>query len=310
MKSKGAKVQVILGGWGGGNQLPSILKGLDKALPRHVIFSCLNPDLGKAPQPDFLTDIARNRNVWAVPWLEGDDQLWHFQPRVEMMRDHVKLAARQNLNGVVAIHWRTEEPRFNFKTFAHFASANEDDKTVEQLYEEYLTEEFGKKAAKALAPLLAQMDINQKHRYIASPEYFAYSPEWGLLNEESIKLREHLILTAGQALKKVEGIQRENLERFIAMFRFELLLNEVDRAMLPAYQLKKNDSKSGKRSSRQAYEAAYQSLMTAPIKEMFDTYVKRVHSRGELGVLSSLNQRVWHEYNELKAYLRKECDNV
>lgn len=95
LKSKGSKAQVILGGWGGGNQLPSILEGLNKALPRDVIFSCLNPDLGKAPQPNFLTDIARNRNVWAVPWLEGDDQLWHFQPRVEMMRDHVQLAARQ-----------------------------------------------------------------------------------------------------------------------------------------------------------------------------------------------------------------------
>ena len=305
LKSKGSKAQVILGGWGGGNQLPSILEGLNKALPRDVIFSCLNPDLGKAPQPNFLTDIARNRNVWAVPWLEGDDQLWHFQPRVEMMRDHVQLAARQNLDGVVAIHWRTEEPRFNFKTFSYFASNKEDDKTVEQLYEEYLTEEMGKKAAKALAPLLAQMDISQKHRYIVSPEYFAYSPEWGLLNEESIRFREHLILTAGQALKKVEGIQRENLERFIAMFRFELLLSEVDRAMLPAYRLKKNDRKSGKRSSRQAYESAYQSLMAAPIQEMFETYVKRVHSRGELGVLSSLNQRVWQEYNELKDYLER-----
>lgn len=36
-----------------------------------------------------------------------------------MMRDHVKLAAKQNLDGVIAIHWRTEEPRFNFRTFAH-----------------------------------------------------------------------------------------------------------------------------------------------------------------------------------------------
>lgn len=117
-------------------------------MPKDIIFSCLNPDLGKSPQPEFLGEIARNRNVWAVPWLEGDHQLWHFQPRVHMMREHVKLAAKQNLDGVAAIHWRTEEPRFNFRTFAHFASDKDAKESVEQLYDRFLTEEFGKDAAK------------------------------------------------------------------------------------------------------------------------------------------------------------------
>ena len=44
----------------------------------------------------------------------------------------------------------------------------------------------------------------------------------------------------------------------------------------------------------------------SPVKEMFDTYMERVHSRGELGVLSSLNQRVWREYNDLKIYLENK----
>ena len=39
---------------------------------------------------------------------------------------------------------------------------------------------------------------------------------------------------------------------------------------------------------------------------MFDTYMERDHSRGELGVLSSLNQRVWREYNDLKIYLENK----
>lgn len=303
LQSKGSKAKVILGGWGGGNQLSALLKGIDRALPKDVIFSCLNPDLGKTPQPEFLADIAVNRTVWAVPWLEGDHQLWHFQPRVEMMRDHVKLAAKQNLDGVIAIHWRTEEPRFNLKTFAHFAANKSDDKTVEQLYEEYLTEEMGEKAAKALTPLLAKMDMQQMHSNVSSPEYFAFSPHWGLLDEQNVKLREALILTAGQILKETEGAQRESLQRFIAMFRFELLLGEVDKAMMPAFLLKKNDRQTGKNSSFQDYEETYRVLMSAPIREMFDTYMERIHSRGELGVLSSLNQRVWREYQELKSYL-------
>lgn len=303
LKSKGSNAKVILGGWGGGHQLPSLLKGLDRALPKDIIFSCLNPDLGKSPQPEFLSDIAKNRTVWAVPWLEGDHQLWHFQPRVEMMRDHVKLAAKQNLDGVIAIHWRTEEPRFNFRTFAHFASNKTDNKTVEQLYEEYLTEDMGNKAAKLLAPLLAQMDIKQIQWNVPSPEFYAFTPEWGLLDDQNVKLRESLIRTAEQVLKKTEGSQRDNLQRFIAMFRFELLLGEVDKAMMPAFILKKNDRQGVAASSFEEYEEAYRSLMAAPVKDMFETYMQRVHSRGELGVLSSLNQRLWREYNDLKSYL-------
>lgn len=223
LKSKGSRAKLILGGWGGGHQLPSLLKGLDRALPQDIIFSCLNPDLGKSPQPDFLEEIARNRSVWAVPWLEGDHQLWHFQPRVNMMREQVKLAAEQNLDGVIAIHWRTEEPRFNFRL-----------------------------------------------------------------------------------LKKLRGEKRENLKRFIAMFRFELLLGEVDRAMMPAFILKKKEVQGEKINGSQEYMDAYRLLVSAPVKEMFDTYMERVHSRGELGVLSSLNQRVWREYNDLKIYLENK----
>ena len=306
LKSKGSKARIILGGWGGGNQLPSLLKGLDRALPEDVIFSCLNPDLGKSPQPEFLADIAKHRKVWAVPWLEGDHQLWHFQPRVNMMRDHVKLAAEQNLDGVVAIHWRTEEPRFNFKTFAYFASNRFEDASVAQLYEKYLTEEFGAKAAKAVAPLLVRMDVEQIQWNVPSPEFYAFTPEWGRLDDANIKLREEIVAKASSCLNSVHGAKLENLQRFIAMFRFELLLDRVNRAMEPAWTMKKQACESGAAFTDQEYQKSYDLLLSAPVEEMFRTYVQRVNSRGELGVLSSLNQRLWREYNDLKFYLEGE----
>lgn len=302
LKSKNSKAKIILGGWGGGNQLPSLLKGLDRALPKDIIFSCLNPDLGKSPQPDFLADIAKNRTVWAIPWLEGDHQLWHFQPRVSMMREHVKLATKQNLDGVIAIHWRTEEPRFNFKTFAHFASHKHDNKSVEQLYEQYLSEEMGREAAKVLSPDLARMDKEQIQGNVPSPEYYAFTPQWGILDKRNIQLRKNLILKAEKSMNSATAIQQDNLSRFIAMLRFELLLDEVNKAMMPAYTLKKADLECDK-STYNDYENTYRTLMTAPVEEMFQTYMKRINSRGELGVLSSLNQRLWREYCDLKAYL-------
>ena len=81
LRQKGSCAKLIIGGWGGGGQLPGILRGLDRALPEEVVFSCLNPDLGRTRQPGFLADIARHRKVWAVPWLEGDNQMWHQEFR-------------------------------------------------------------------------------------------------------------------------------------------------------------------------------------------------------------------------------------
>ena len=95
LKERGSNAKIILGGWGGGNQLPSLLKGLNRALPKEVIFSCLNPDLGKTAQPQSLAEIAQDRPVWAVPWLEGDRPWWHFQPRVAMRRVLVSGACTQ-----------------------------------------------------------------------------------------------------------------------------------------------------------------------------------------------------------------------
>lgn len=309
LKLKGVKAKIILGGWGGGHQLPLLLKGLDRALPKDIIFSCLNPDLGKTPQPAFLADIAKNRKVWAIPWLEGDHQLWHFQPRVKMMRDHVKLAAEQKLDGVVAIHWRTEEPRYNLKTFAYFASNKKDEISVEQLYKSYLTEEFGEKAAKAITPLLVRMDIEQIQWNVPSPEFYAFTPEWGRLDQANIKLRKDIVAEASSCLNAVNGVQCKNLKRFIAMFQFELLLDEVNKAMESAYIMKKQEYELNKTSTYQEYQKSYQQLMRAPIKNMFKTYVQRINSRGELGVLSSLNQRVWREFNDLKNYLEEKLKN-
>lgn len=87
------------------------------------------------------------------------------------------------------------------------------------------------------------------------------------------------------------------------MFRFELLLDQVDRKMQPAYLLKKETIESGIKPSSSEIDNSQKELDEAPIKEMFEAYVNRVDSRGEQGVLCSINQRLWREYMELKAWL-------
>lgn len=275
------------------------------ALPEEVVFSCLNPDLGRTRQPGFLADIARHRKVWAVPWLEGDNQMWHQQPRVGKMRDHVQLAREQGLQGVAAIHWRTAETRYNFRTFARYARTS-DDATVETLYKEYFEEDFGAQAAAALAPLMAAVDTANAWEGPQSPEYFAFRPDWGVLDEANAASRQGII-DAIDAVQDKEQTpqQRRNLKNFRAMLSFELLLDKVVRAMAPGWELRDKALAENRPASREACAAALRELESAPVEELIRTYVSRTGSRGEMGILTSINQRLWNNYLLLKNYLKE-----
>ncbi|MBO9636177.1 MAG: hypothetical protein J7578_23945, partial [Chitinophagaceae bacterium] len=296
---KAPQVQLMLGGWGGGNQLPLLLGGLNRGLPKDIIFSCLNPDLGKTPQPAFLAVIAKDRPVIAMPWLEGDHQLWHYQPRVQLMRDHVQLAASQGAKGVIAIHWRTKETSFNFKTFTRFANDPGSQSDLATLYSGFLAACCGPLAAKELTAQFVEMDTLAYKRGSLSPEYYAYTPQWGRLDPADRSRVAKLIESIEMLLKKEKTPAfKKELEWFRDTFRFELLLDETGRCIEPAFNLRTSYLRSGAYEPAALQEARRQ-FEKAPVERLFKTFAARVQSRGELGQLSALNQKLWSEYVSL-----------
>lgn len=298
---------MVIGGWGGSDQLPPILRGLDAALPVDVVFSCLNPGMGDYPQPAFMTSIAAHRKFWSIPWLEGDHALWHAQPRVSVMRDQVKQASAQRHDGVIAIHWRTEETKPAFEAFARFAANPGDTASVQTVYRAFLRKECGETAATELSPLFAEADVEGWFRAASSPEYYPYTPAWGRLDT---LMRARLI----RFMKYVQDVSRrtstpahrQKLEWYAADCRFMLLLDDVGRKLEPAARLRARLHSSG--GSRDALSpadirAAQQDLRDAPVGELFAVYASRIRSRGELGVLSSLNQKLYNEYTHLLQFL-------
>jgi len=309
IRAKAPQVKIAIGGWGGGEQLPAILLGLDQALPKEIVFTCLNPNQGWSEQPAFLAEIAKNRAVWAIPWLEGDRQLWHLQPRVALMREHVKLANRQKLDGVVAIHWRTEETRLNLDTFARFARDPNDLAAVEDIYHDDCVSRFGEKAGVRLASILARMDRERWLDGPDSPEYFPYDPRWGRINKDlESRLVDLLAVVEPLRTRVDDARQQANLDWLAANLRFTLLLDEVGRKIEPAYDLK-DRWLAGKVDPEQLAaekKAALAQLQVAPLEKLFETYAGRVRSRGELGVLGALNQKLWLQYKELDDFLKAQ----
>jgi hypothetical protein len=299
------RVRMAISGWGGGTQLPDTLRGLDRALPTNIVFTCLNPNQGWAPQPDVLGDIAKRRAVWAIPWLEGDARLWHLQPRVSLLRDQVQLAARQKLDGVLAIHWRTEETRANLDMFAQAAADPAQGLGIEEFYRRDSEKQYGQAAARRVASIMTALDREQA-MVTESPEYFPYDPNWGRLRPElRTRLTSHLAEIRQLAAQADGRRWRENLSWLADNFEFTLLLDEVSRNLEPAYRLKERWLAAGLATpiEARAVQQAREALRRAPVEALFHTFARRVRSKGELGELSSLNQRVWLEYRELEKFL-------
>ncbi len=300
---KGCKAKIIIGGWGGGNQLPSILKGLDKALPNEIIFSILNPNLGKENPPEFLSEIAKKRKVIPISWLEGDDALWSLQPRVELLKNQVKLAEKMNAYGVAAIHWRREETRLNLETFAHFAYHPYDEINTQAIYRDYFIDLLGTQAASFLAPEFTDIDTSKLDPG-ASPEFYAYTPKWGRLNPEAAFKYRYI----SDKIDKLRADSRneiilKNLQWYKSKLSCTLLLNEIGKRMEPGWEIRVRYLSYKEKPDRDKLANALQLIRDAPIKEFFNTYRSSVRSRGEMGELSSMNQKLWHEYQALQAFL-------
>jgi hypothetical protein len=312
LKQRAPSVTMVLSGWSNEGQLPSILGELHKKLPLDIVFSCLQPDQGAQPNPAILAEIAATREVWGLPWLEGDAAMWHFQPRSGLVVESVRRAAADGYQGVVALHWRTEDVKGAFQAFAHVASNPAWPASVEEIYAEFCCAEYGYQAGAAIAPLLAALDREQLLWGRISPEYLPYNPcTFGRLDDLQIKrICDLLQVIELNANADASDSQCENLAWLANNMRFYLQLDAVGRAMEPAFRWQARWWQASENADSLLTESAQvlAALDAAPLRDLFETFISRVRSRGELGVLSSLNQRVWLLHKELKEFIAEAAD--
>lgn len=64
------------------------------------------------------------------------------------------------------------------------------------------------RSRKEMTPLLARMDREQIQWNVPSPEFYAYTPEWGLLDENNVRIRQELVSSGESLLKKLRGEKR------------------------------------------------------------------------------------------------------
>jgi len=307
LKSKSPNIQVVVSGWGGENQLMGIMQGLDKGLPKEIVLPSLNPNFGQQSQPNFFKEIANYREVWLLPWLEGDYQLWHPQERVYLLQNQINLAKSQGLKGAIAVHWRTKDIKANMEAFALFASLPPSKSDVPEFYSKFLFKEYGTSVGSKLVPIFIKIDKDTYFTSLTSPEYLPYDPTWGRLIPHVKKIYQDIFNITQDGIKENnDNAILDNLKWLNAVAAYVLTLDEVSSNMEPAYLLKQKVYSSPFTKlniSIEEFNQAINNLNDAPIEKLFRTYANRVKSRGELGVLSSMNQKLWLEFSELKNFL-------
>jgi len=98
----------------------------------------------------------------------------NYSQGLKAMLEQVKLARKQSLDGVLAIHWRTEETRANLEAFARAAQDPDAVPTAGEFYRQDSARQFGA-AGERIAPILDRLDQTRGWR-LALPEFLdAYS---------------------------------------------------------------------------------------------------------------------------------------
>lgn len=301
------KTRLVIGGWGGGPQLPPVLRGLDRALPTNIVFACLNPGMGAGAHAPVLAEVARHRPAWSIPWFESDGSLWHLQLRASSMSEQVRAAHADGLAGVIGIHWRTEEIRPNLEAFALAAADPAGAPTGEACYRPHCASRYGPASVGELAPLLWRLETDGKLAGVPSPEFYPYEPGWGRVSPKlAEELREAIALLERLRTQTRSARHQSNLEWLADNFRFTLALDEVGRRMEPAYRMRARQLRGEipEADWPDQVRLARRELESAPLEILFRTFARRVRSRGELGELSALNQKLWGQYQELESLFR------
>ena len=174
------RTRLVIGGWGGGPQLPPVLRGLDRALPQDVIFSCLNPGMGAKGHAPVLAEVAQHRPTWSIPWFEGDGWLWHLQFRATSVSDQVKAAYADKLPAWSA---STGAPRRFARIWKPLLSPSAIRAGTARcdLYRRHCARVTDTATVETLAPLLLQFEKENQLGYLSSPEFYPYDPKWGRL---------------------------------------------------------------------------------------------------------------------------------
>lgn len=315
--------RLILGGWGGDDWLKftDFLPGLDRALPRDIIFSVLD-DIDPAASPAVsrvYSQLSPDRERWPIVWFESDgggsrrDQ-WMPQcnvPPVSRLLSDIR--AKKN-PGVIGIHWRTGEVE-DVAAYT-FQYAWNPSLTSDAFRLDYARRGWGSEAAPEMAGILRALDE-------LGPRWTGGSGqlECGPFNwfSDARQLPDPVRLAQLGALRARLVVFRDDLKnqgRWTSLARSERLLRTMDwataydRAALAMREVhrKAEEAELLRREGRRQEAAAqaseaWKQFHSVPLAQALDARARLLDTRGDWGVLATIHLKAYATYEKLRKQL-------
>ena len=325
-------VRLVMSGWGGDQWLrcTDFYPGMDKILPDDVVFSALDnirvsPSVSKA-----YGALSAERKRWPIIWFEFDGDQWGPQPNLRATAGACRDALAKGCQGLLGIHWRTRAVEDAAAYCARFAW--DPTLTVDDFLARRARELFGVRDAEDLADYLRRLQ-SLGYRWVggagqAECGRFSWSDGELARQTELAAVAHELRKRVGRPTSITEGLLREvtrlgseirtvlpeevegivpsltdflgidmleqpqtALEDIAAYTGYVLLLDRASSLLGP-------DSGLDELIADGKVADAVDLIRQSKLAEALHTYAGRIRNKGELGVLATINAKLWADVRQ------------
>lgn len=284
----------------------------DRLLPKSWPFSCINREQGFTPvEPGFATIGGRPK--WQISWIEDDPALITPQLWAGRVRKDAVDAYRYGCDGLMGIHWRTMELSPIFRALAEAGwdaaqytipmSGDERDYPVDDLYRGWAKSWFGTEAADSVAAIFLAKDggplyrpgVNARRGYLARPaEWGDKGPGTIVVNRRhwsDVEREEYAFIGELERLAPCiagDG-NRARYDYWLNTFRYMRMMSKIGCMLGELEQMLELAGIDSLKKDETAILALRRELCKA-WGEMTTLLLQRIHTPGELGMISNLEQ--------------------
>ena len=290
--------KLVLSGWGGEDYLLAgeYFEGLDRTMPKDVIFSALDNINTNGVIDRIYGELPADRERWVVPWLENDGDLWQPQPHVSDYSKIVSAAHKSGCQGISSIHWRTREPGQAYSYLLNYAW--DPSVTVESFFAEYIKREYPTEAAAEILDIYKTLE-GMGYRWVggygqAECKEMMLSPGEKGKAELLASLKERAEKLLPKADKGTELLTWtiNRMQWVLDYYNFETAAKEVEILLV---KIDETDDAQEKNKLAQKCEVLLDGSL---VSKMLHCYTQRISTRGEYGVMASINAKAVRDWQD------------
>jgi hypothetical protein len=311
LKAIAPEKRVVISGWGGDKWMnfTDLFPGLDKILPKDIIFSALDniDPLWEPNVSKFYGKLPADRERWAIPWWESDgggtrhDQ---FMPQCNVKPFSVLLpdVTKKGCKGVLGIHWRTRAVEDVARYMVDFAW-NPEKTNYESFWSDFAQRCFGEADAAEMSNILMELEALGPRWTGGGGQHECQPFTW---MAEPVSPKEANLKKLQEIRRKLQSISERDLQEGKTQYldRIERLIATIDWVTLydeAAMQILQAQAKSATDKA-----AAAEMLSKAPLGKAMQTFTRLLYTQSDWGALATVNVKSYASFEQI----HKQCSDA